>query len=232
MEKELTDLFIEKRYHELSDGEKEQVNELCASEEEFEQMRHVFLGVQLLKNEQFQAKHETKESLDGLFAAVHAPQKKVFWMHSAWLLIYPEDKAFVRKPLVQMAAVALVMLLTVPFLNREKLVDEPLYTSKVEKITRSNSTKTDTTEPTNTAVRPGTQTDSRIPAIPTPAGVVDASDLTASYRIGELSAERIETSSVLLDFDHPDGEFKGVTATFSCSAQQQPDVFDLITAAF
>jgi hypothetical protein len=235
MEKELTDLFSEKRYNDLSLDEKEQLTDLCASEEEFEQMRQVFSAIQMSKDETFHPKKETKDSLDELFASVHAPQRKVFWMQTAWLLVYPEDKPFIRKPLVQFAALGILLLLTVPFLLQDNLVDQKSYTAKVGENQKSAVTK-----PTESSAI----SDSVVESSPTNTVNNRASQPVLSTTLIEQNGqvswpsndaffdEVARTSTAVTEFDHPDGEFKGVAAAFSCSALDQPGVLDLITATF
>ncbi len=231
MEKELTDLFIEKRYHELSGDEKDQLSDLCSSEEEFEQMRNVFTGIHMVKTEAFQTKKETKESLDALFSSVHAPQRNIHWLTSAWILIYPENKPFVRKPLVQMAAIGLIVLLTVPFLIQDKIVDQKVITAELEPKESVQGTSVTPTESAtgSTALSSGVDSRSQNPVARTYVSTRGAEDYT-------LVADQLFASEMAVGqagaTAHPDGEFIGVEATFSCSAQQQPGVLDLITAVF
>lgn len=231
MEKELTDLFIEKRYHELSSEEKDQLSDLCSSEEEFEQMRNVFTGIHMLKTEAFQTNNETKQSLDSLFASVHSPQQKNRWLASAWILIYPEDKPFVRKPLVQMAAIGLIVLLTVPFLLQDKIVDQKVVTAKTESKeskkdkaqSSSESGKGSSVLPTGSNVQSGNLVAQTIVQT---RGVEDQTPISDQLVAYEMPMPQAGSMA------HPDGEFTGVTATFSFSVQQEPGILDLITAAF
>lgn len=228
MEKELTDLFIEKRYHELSGDERDQLSDLCTSEEEFEQMRNVFTGIQMMKTEAFQTKKETKESLDALFSSVHAPQQKIHWLTSAWILIYPEEKPFVRKPLIQMAAIGLIVLLTVPFLIQDKMVDQKVITAELEPKESVQGTPELPAESATGTSASSSDVDNRQKNPVARTYVSTRSEEDNTLVLDHLVAAEMLAGAV----SHPDGEFIGVEATFSCSAQQQPGVLDLITAAF
>lgn len=235
MEKELTDLFNEKRYNDLSLDEKEQLTDLCASEEEFEQMRQVFSAIQMSKNESFHPKKETKNSLDELFASVHAPQRKVFWMQTAWLLVYPEDKPFIRKPLVQFAALGILLLLTVPFLLQDNLVDQKSYTSKVEKNQKSSIiAPTETSSVSDSVVKsaPINTLNNRTTQSSETSTLTEQLAQVSATSSDAVFYEAAWSSTAVTGFDHPDGEFKGVAAAFSCSALDQPGVLDLIIATF
>jgi hypothetical protein len=237
MEKELTDLFNERRYHDLSLEEKEQLTDLCASEEEFEQMRQVFSAIQMSKNETFHPKKETKDSLDELFASVHAPQRKVFWMQTAWLLVYPEDKPFIRKPLVQFAAIGILLLLTVPFLLQDNLVDQKTYTSKVEKNQKSSVNVTTKSSAISDSINDSAPKNkvTNTAAQPIVSSVLTEQQAHVPEQSSDAIFYEVDRSSVpvpVSGFDHPDGEFNGVAAAFSFSVQEQIGVLDLITATF
>lgn len=235
MEKEITDLFNEKRYNDLSLDEKEQLTDLCASEEEFEQMRQVFSAIQMSKNESFHPKKETKNSLDELFASVHATQRKVFWMQTAWLLVYPEDKPFIRKPLVQFAALGILLLLTVPFLLQNRLVDQKSYTSKVEKNQKSSiiaPTETSSVSDSVVGSAPTNTVNNRVSQPVLASTLIEQIGQVSGQSNNAFFDDVARALTAVTEFDHPDGEFKGVAAAFSCSALDQPGVLDLITATF
>lgn len=239
MERDITKLFREKKYHELDSREKEELSELAESEEEFERMRSLFEGIELMKNEEFIPKAQTKSSLDSLFADVHENRKKVIWYNSVLTILYPSDKPIQRRPIVQIAAAAIVLLMMIPFFNSTKIVNDKTQVAKVlkpeikpiekntqEKIKSVESipaakSEAETTIETRTmiVVQP---TDKDVSSMPSSAGMIVRADLS----------DEKNTDLKGLDFDHPDGIFEGSVATFSRSAKQQPGVLDLLTAAF
>jgi len=137
MEKELVNTILEKEFNELSSNERVALNDYCTSEEEFEQLKMVFLSVESLKkSETVQPRVETKNSLDDIFAQKHGHKPRAIWYNSALVVLYPTEKTFVKRPLVQIAAVALLLLLAYPLVNSTKIQDQSetqLAEVKVEK---------------------------------------------------------------------------------------------------
>lgn len=254
MEKEITDLFREKTFHELNELEREQLAELCESEEEFEQMRNLFAGIEAIKAEEFKPKAETKASLDALFAA-QAQKRPVIWYNSLLIALYPQDKPIQRRPLIQIAAALVVVLLAIPFLNKEKLVQESTPIAKVEK---KEAVKTNDESSTKSAVTEnGSGTKSPIQSFEQQnftqpesqsGATIEKEDQQMLTTISDISlaesrpedlevamaapSAKSETVTVAKDFNHPDGVFSGTVISYSKSVKQQPAVLDLLTAAF
>lgn len=238
MEKELVNKIMEKRFIELSTAEREELKDWCSTEEEYDQLTHVFSAVEKMKADQLvQPKPETKRSLDDLFAQKHAKPAPVFWYNSVMVVLYPTDKSFARRPLVQIAAVGLIVLLTVPFLSKNQLNNDEPQIAKVEQtkpsVPQSKSVETITPEEVN-------MTEST--TIPSVSVVEDKIDVITHIETIEPFTATVETATVsfgsaraeaALAFDHPDGIFTGESSVaYSQPASSQPAMLDLLTASF
>jgi hypothetical protein len=100
------------------------VSELCSNEEEFIHMKQVFSQMSGFTEETITPKAETKESLDALFAQTY-PRATPVWYSSILAVIVPKEKPIYRQPLMQLAAVALLLLLVVPLFNQDLVLQEP-----------------------------------------------------------------------------------------------------------
>ncbi|MCF8415281.1 MAG: hypothetical protein K9G40_03485 [Crocinitomicaceae bacterium] len=242
MEKELVDLIAEKNFDQLNATEREALGEWCASEEEFQEMKDLFFSLEVLKNEnRMTPKQETKNSLDDIFASTHAEPKTILWYNTVWLTVYPKEKAVFRRPLIQMAAAVVLLVLISPLFfqtaietgkvqtakNDVKPTEEPKIENELEKQT---DVKVESTLVSNKAI---SQDDDK------EVLVAQVEDLPSTEIIDGLKREDVEFASVAPSvaagtaFDHPDGIFKEEkTIAFSQAAKDQPGFLDLLTATF
>lgn len=247
----MTDLFREKTFQELNAEEREQLSELCESEEDFEQMRNLFVGLESMKTEKFIPRQETKASLDAIFAA-QTKQRPVYWYNTVLVVLYPQDKPVQRRPIVQVAAAILFVALIVPFLNNDAIVPSNKQLAKVsvkEQSKKVGSTnKKSPASSNNEAARIEQMVGSEVKEIYGEDRIQDSEiseDLLLTSRgVMEAEESRMEELSVAAPavaagalakmevFDHPDGIFSGTVITYSKSVKQQPAVLDLLTAAF
>jgi anti-sigma-K factor RskA len=253
MEKEITDLFREKSFHELNAEERLQLNDLCESEEEFEQMRNLFIGIEAIKQEEFTPRTETKASLDAIFAA-QTKKRPMIWYNSILVMLYPQDKPIQRRPIVQMAAAVIVVLLMIPFLTYDKIVQQDDQIAKIEKNQEAPKTMTKSTKSFTEMTDTQIQTE-KLEAVDlmgdAPIEVRDViegkfkedHDFSALISLPEeklansevaaaAPSTRAGATAVSADFDHPDGVFSGTVISYSKSVKQQPAILDLLTAAF
>lgn len=241
MEKELVDKIVEKKYIELTALEKEELQDWFTSEEEFDQMKSVFTAVEQLKADQtYIPKAETKRSLDELFAQKKAKAVPVLWYNSILVALYPIDKPLLRRPLLQIAAIGLVLLLVYPFLSPEKLIEEQNQIAKVEGKQEKKAEQELKVE----EIKPTTQIESPIETINTRESVLEESilDVIVADEISVSRASQPASGAFAFSsasdasaekFDHPDGIFTGEsTVAYSQAASAQPAIFDLLTAAF
>ncbi|NRA11632.1 MAG: hypothetical protein HRT57_06735, partial [Crocinitomicaceae bacterium] len=126
MEKDLVDIIMEKSYIELSANEKAELGEYCSSESEYNQMKDVFHGVEMMQVEIPTPRKETKESLDSLFDSSF-PKAAPVWYMSALAVIVPKEKAVHRQPLLQIAAIGLLAFLAYPFFNSDVVGEVPQF---------------------------------------------------------------------------------------------------------
>ena len=239
MEKELVNTVLEKEFNQLSSNERVALNDYCSSEEEFEQLKMVFLSVESLKKSEIvQPRVETKNSLDDIFAQKHGHKPRAIWYNSALVVLYPTEKAFVKRPLVQIAAVALLLLLAYPLVNSTKIQDQSetqLAEVKVEKQNvKPTKAKTSKPESASTFVEPAIE-----PTVQTRAVEMEAVYEDVMVAAPEMSYEeyRSEPEAVFAAVpavaERPDGIYTGSsTVTFSQPASAQPQVFDLLTSTF
>lgn len=239
MEKELVNTVLEKEFNQLSSHERVALNDYCSSEEEFEQLKMVFLSVESLKKSEIvQPRVETKNSLDDIFAQKHGHKPRAIWYNSALVVLYPTEKAFVKRPLVQIAAVALLLLLAYPLVNSTKIQDQSetqLAGVKVEKQdVKPTNAKTSKPASESTVVEPVIE-----PIVPTRSIEMEAVYEDVMVAVPEMSyvEYRSEPEAVFAAVpavaERPDGIYTGSsTVTFSQPASAQPQVFDLLTSTF
>ncbi len=121
MNKELVEIVVNKSFVELSMNEKEQLFEWCSDEEGFDQLKNVFIEVELMKKQTIEnVRPSTKEKLDLLFTEKYKVGAAARWNSSIEKLVYPFDKPFHRRPIIQIAALLLLLLLAFPLLMKNK----------------------------------------------------------------------------------------------------------------
>ena len=247
MEKVLVDIIEDKKFIELTSSERESLKEWCSTEEEFDQLKLVFLEVEQMKRTQVMTpRAETKNSLDAIFAQKHSKIPPVFWYNSFFTVLYPTDKPIQRRPLMQIAAIGLLFLLVYPFVSNNKFIETTPQLAKVEEPAVKEELKGLSAEKDKTIVDdldenitdlPETRLqESTIEMSPGVEGLTFSSPEPAVAATYSWSSEsRVDASSSLTGAisDHPDGIFIGSsTNSFSQAASSQPAVFDLLTATF
>lgn len=240
MEKELIHKVLNKKFIELSPTEREEMKQWCASEEEFDQLKFVFSNLSKLKeNELLTPRPETKRSLDELFAQKHAKKAPVVWYNSMLVLLYPKEKPFALRPIIQLAAIALVLLMVYPFLFNEPLKrkDQPLAKNE-QPINQPKSDITTQNSVESPKVTSGSQlgeSSDHVKELEVESMIVDAE----SFGVEDLALDEnpslssMAGASAFAESTHPDGIFVGVsTITYSQPVSAQPDVLDLLTTTF
>lgn len=75
MEDRLIDIFKKSNFHELNHEEKTFISELCSNEEEFENVKHLYAGMETLANESFRMSSDSvKTQLNQEFQEVHGAE--------------------------------------------------------------------------------------------------------------------------------------------------------------
>ena len=138
MERDVIDIVKEKEFIELSDTERAELGELCSSEEEFNQMKAMFASIGAISWSNPTPRAETKESLDHLFAQKH-PKAAPIWYNAPLAVVAPKHKPFYRQPLVQAAAVGLLIFLAYPFVKSNVMTSDTAQVAVLEKENTSSS---------------------------------------------------------------------------------------------
>ncbi|MFT6243603.1 MAG: hypothetical protein ACJA0U_000933 [Salibacteraceae bacterium] len=212
MEKDLVDIIMEKSYIELSANEKAELNEYCGSESEYNQMRDVFQGVEGMKFESFTPKKETKESLDSLFDSSF-PKVAPIWYMSVLATIVPKEKVVYRQPLVQIAAIGLLIFLAYPFFNSD-------VAGEVPQFAEVQSPQPSTPKGKNNFV-------------PEPVQPEEVKEVVQSEPILVAAVDPKPVLQAALNTEHSDGIWDPSTEmAFSQPASESPEMLDLLTATF
>jgi hypothetical protein len=232
MEQEIVNCILHKSFFELSFQEKEELAEWCASEEEFDQLKNVFLEVERRKEQPREfVRRETKKSLDELFTRKHL-KSPAFWNLSVLTLLYPKDKSFFRRPIVQLAAVAILLFLAYPFFNSNPL-EKKVQFAKNEVATKV-STQPMQKEKAAAVIDPIIEDKQNS----SPVLTVSSSLENRSFMVEEVEPSPFERTESLADkagaFDHPDGVYEepAIITHSSLNASKMPEILDLLTAVF
>ena len=248
MEKELVDIIEDKKFIELTSSERESLKEWCSTEEEFDQLKMVFLGVEQMKIAQILTPRPgTKDSLDAVFAQKHSKIPPVFWYNTVFTVLYPTDKPIQRRPLMQIAAIGLLFLLVYPFVSSNKLIETTPQLAKVEEPAVKEELKEISSEKDKTIVENLEENITVQPVTRLQESTIEMSHgvegftfsspepVVASATYSWSTDSRFDASSSMTGTvsDHPDGIFIGSsTNSFSQAASSHPAVFDLLTATF
>ena len=124
MEKKIQDIIENNTFDQLSEQSLLELKDWCTTRDEFNQLKSLFETLSTLQQKSnLEPKKQTKESLDALFMKKHSMGKSASLSNSILRTIYPIDKEFYKRPLVQLAALIVIVLLVVPFLNApDKLI--------------------------------------------------------------------------------------------------------------
>ena len=142
MDKELVDIVLHKSFVELTSNERKELIEWCSNEDEFDQLKNVFLEVELLKKQQTEdVKPETKRSLDALFAQKHQGKGSIIWNSAFVAAIYPKEKPIYKRPLFQVAAVCVLFFMAYPIISTNSELKDGISMAKNESSTTSESEK-------------------------------------------------------------------------------------------
>jgi hypothetical protein len=259
MERDVMDIVKEKEFIELSAADRAELGELCSSEEEFNQVKAMFAGIGAMDWSNPTPKDETKESLDHLFAQKY-PKAAPVWYNAPLAVLTPTGKPFYRQPLVQAAAVGLLIFLAYPFVNSNVMtsdttqvaaLDEENTSSEGKEMETQEKERLDESKETNLSEQESASTETRkvnltpneviapVPSQPVPADPVTSIDLMSATTTmtAAFSVSEVEVASGVVAFQpgssHPDGVFIGdKTEIFSAPASSEPAVFDLLTSTF
>jgi hypothetical protein len=142
MEKKIQDIIENNTFDQLSEQSLLELKDWCTTRDEFNQLKHLFETLSTIQQKEALApKKQTKESLDALFMKKHSMGKSASLSNSILRTIYPIDKEFYKRPLVQLAALIVIVLLVVPFLNAPEKITSNLTKIASIKTDNTNSSK-------------------------------------------------------------------------------------------
>ena len=127
MEQELVTIVMSKSFVDLSEGELQSLSGWCTTKEEFDQLKMVFQGAaNLRESTNSEPRVENKLALDQLFQDTYGKRDRSGFLK----MVYPEEKPLMMRPLIQVAAIGLIALISLPFF-RTNDVRSTLQTAKV-----------------------------------------------------------------------------------------------------
>lgn len=243
MKKDLINIICEKEYFELTPAEKAEVSEFCDNEDTFNQMKDVFLAVEIMKFEEETPSAKVKESLDNLFVEKHRGTSTI-WYSSVLSVVVPREKPMHRQPLAQIAAIAVITLLTFPLWKVSENKIEKVSFSEVQKeefketLLDQNKFQKDETEQDEIKAE-DVQQDGKIAHFSGSNSNDKELSTTITLDIAKdeifADSEIITVSAGTVAQPHSDFLFEGdivTTSAYSVSAAEKPEILDLLTAAF
>lgn len=244
MKKDYLDIIKEKEFIALNAVEREEVAEVCATEEEFNAMKAMLLQIDVVAAEPIIPNTKTKESLDSLFAQTY-PKAAPIWYNSVFAVIVPKEKPIYRQPLAQIAAVFLIGWMVFPFFN-EPLLQENKQVAKVEtkeleqpvEDVKEAQTKNEAAESVTSAIPQESNQVTDIP-VQQPARTRGFAESVSTMSVfdAELSDAVLSEDETIAweESTHPDGIFIGAedrSIAFAQSASESQDLLDLLTPTF
>ena len=150
MEKKIQDIIENNTFDQLSEQTLLELKDCCTTRDEFNQLKSLFETLSTLQQKSnLDPNKQTKESLDALFMKKHSMGKSVSLSNSILRTIYPIDKEFYKRPLVQLAALIVIVLLVVPYLTApDKLTSSQNQVANI-KADSANSSKEKTVNNNN-----------------------------------------------------------------------------------
>lgn len=218
MKKDLIDTIMEKEFNELTQAELLELKEFCTTESEYIQMKEVFISVESMPIENPTPRKETKEKLDELFASTY-PKAAPIWYSSVGALIVRKNQPIYRQPLMQIAAVGLLLLLIYPIWNTTEIKD-PANNQVASNVVVEKPENKENKSEINTKSGTGNQTPDKKAQDP-----ASKEPLLIASNEKPVVAEDVPGD---LNKKHPDG----VYVAYSQPASESPEMLDLLTTTF
>lgn len=252
MERDIIDIVGSKEFIELTNSEKIELAEFCTSEDEYNQLKNVFKNINAMNIEVPTPKAETKKDLNALFVQTY-PKAAPIWYNSVFTAVVPKNKPIYRQPLMQVAALVLLLFLAIPLFNSDFLKPNQLAENKVEKdessglIEAENDLEGDLQDAKKEIdIAEDSFEEVNVMEVVEPS---DGIDIVAQPVLAEISVDSeagsIATTMVADEiddafFDHPDGVFVAAmtedpvesSIMMSVPASETEDLLDLLTVTF
>ena len=145
MEDRLLEIFKKSSYHQLSSEEKAFISELCTNEEDFENVKHLYSGMESLADESFKMNSDAvKDQLDAEFKEVHSADSGFRILK----FLFPPITPIYAKPGMQIAFLLLFIVTIYVAINRMPINDEKavLYSQNTEQEDVNQTEKAETKE--------------------------------------------------------------------------------------
>ena len=246
MEKELEQLIINNEYYTLNAEEKTSLAEWCANEDEFLQLKQVFMQLEGWgAANTFVPKRETKQSLDDLFANKHQKSNRVIWLNGLAAVLYSKEKPLYQRPIAYAAAIGIIALMTTPFLLDNTETVKPVL-AEVQKEQQKSSAELARKKQEAAKEEPKnfiqSEVQSDIMFADAEIEHVASDDVYAmeSVSVSEIAAAEPATVSRSMadeNWTHVDGIHQNTAkekeeTTASTPVSAHPSVLDLLTATF
>ena len=250
--KDVFDIIAERNFDQLNKEEQSLVAEVCANEDEFLQMKQVLLQVADMNAvQQEEPSPKVKASLDDIFAAQTFPKTAPIWYNKLWVAAYPKDKKLYQRPIIQVAAVLLLIVGILPMMMNTDFETVPSIAKLEKPVQESKKEETLVTE--NDEVKSREKSEGKLNKSETileeqemnvaedvrtdqPSAFFMEKDKLETYRsIAPSVATAPSKAEAKLFIDHPDGVFNGgitVSDKYSVTVSEQPEILDLLTATF
>lgn len=132
------------QYFELDEAQKELIVHWAENSDEFEALQNTLLATDHFVESQKEDLNPTiKQRLDVRFAEKH-DQTRLVWYNKLWLFLWPGESAFYKRPLIQFAAICLIVAITIPFfpdISQQQLAMNDVKMNDEERTEESEQTK-------------------------------------------------------------------------------------------
>jgi len=143
MDSKIEHIIKNYQYFELDESQKNLISDWAENSDEFEALQNTLLATdKFVKSLEEGLNPTIKQRLDVRFAEKYNKSRLV-WYNKLWFFLWPNESPFYKRPLIQFAAICLVVALTIPFFpdfKQPQLAMNDIKTEeKVEDKNKSNT---------------------------------------------------------------------------------------------
>jgi hypothetical protein len=141
MENHIKQIIQNYQYYELDETQKDLVSKWASNSDEFDALKRTFIATEAMGKDEVNP--TIKQRLDVRFAEKHKNERLV-WYNKLWIFLWPEDTQLYKRPLLQFAAICLIVVFTIPFFpNLEK--QQLAMNEKKQEVQQEEQAPTDKT---------------------------------------------------------------------------------------
>lgn len=130
------------RYFELNESQKEEISKWAKTSDEFEALKCALHATDALTRENDDTLNPIiKQRLDVRFAEKHK-QERLVWYNKLWIFLWPTEASFYKRPLIQITAICLISVFTIPFFPRNEQQQLAMNES-TQKVQKDQTDKVD-----------------------------------------------------------------------------------------